>query len=100
MLLKEASLITTETIEGFKKLLPELMNQKEQAEKIADELQERIIFLQSQIEKANSKFEVWKDELKQVFEQEIEKVEAKNANICRLYSLELQFHKAIINQKE
>ena len=34
------------------------------------------------------------------FDKEIKKVEQKNSNICRLYSLELQFHKAIINQKQ
>ena len=67
---------------------------------MSDELQERIIFLQSQIDMASSKFDVWKEDLKEVFENEIMKVEEKNANICRLYSMELQFHKAIINQKQ
>ena len=67
---------------------------------MSDELQERIIFLQSQIDKANTKFDVWKEDLKEAFEKEIKKVEAKNANICRLYGMELQLHKAIINQKQ
>ena len=67
---------------------------------MVDELQERIMFLQNQIEKSSSKFEIWKEDLKIVFEEEIQKIEQKNANVCRLYNLELQLHKAIINQKQ
>ena len=42
---------------------------------MVDELQERIMFLQNQIEKSSSKFEIWKEDLKIVFEEEIQKIE-------------------------
>ena len=44
-MLRESNRVTTETINQFKKLVPDLIEAKEVAENMVDELQERSIFL-------------------------------------------------------
>ena len=45
MIVREDNRVTSETIIQFKKLIPDLIEAKDVAENMVDELQERIIFL-------------------------------------------------------
>ena len=82
MVLRESNRVTTETINQFKKLVPDLIEAKEVAENMVDELQERRIFLQNQIEKANATFEMWKLDFKTIHDMEMQKLDEKRLKIC------------------
>ena len=71
--MQTANKTITETIEQFEKIVPDLIEAKEVAENKIDELQERIIFLSGQIEKANATFEMWKLDFKSIYDKEMAK---------------------------
>ena len=77
-----------------------MLRGKEAAENAVDELQERTIFLQGQIEKANATFEMWKMDFKAIHDMEMARLDEKRLKMGQLYEMELKFHKAIIIKKE